>query len=142
MKSYINQFKLDKIQQIVKNYNNIYFFRYNDMNYNEKIILKKEIKKSNFHFLILKQNLVQYTFPNLNGQGPLMLIYGSKLLDYTSILKFKKMDFIYLWHNGLIISNLKLKKLFFNLNPSDHYINYQLKKPLFNFINILKQITK
>jgi ribosomal protein L10 len=142
MKSYINQFKLDKIKQIEKNYNNIYFFRYNDMNYNEKINLKKEIKKLKFNFLILKQNLVQYTFPNLKGQGPLMLVYGSNLLDYTSIQKFKKIEFIYLWHNNMIISNLKLKKLFLNSNPSDHYINYQLKKPLFHFINVLKQINK
>jgi len=49
---YINKFKIDKIKQIEKNNNNIYFFRYNDFNYIEKNNLKKEIKKLNFNFFI------------------------------------------------------------------------------------------
>ena len=75
---YINKFKLEKIQQIEKNNNFIYFFRYNDLNYNEKINLTKKIKKLNFNYLILKQNLIKNIFPNLKGQGALIIIYGNQ----------------------------------------------------------------
>lgn len=138
---YINKFKLEKIKQIEKNYNFIYFFRYNDLNYNEKINLKKEIKKLNFNFFILKQNLIKNIFPNLKGQGSLIIIYGNNFLNINNIiLKFKKLEFIFLFHQRLMYSNQKIN-FFFNKNLEQILpLNYQIKKPLFHFYNLLKKI--
>lgn len=137
---YINKFKLEQIKQIEKNYNYIYFFRYNDMNYNEKINLKKEIKKLNFNFFILKQNLLKYFFVNLKGQGSIIIIYGNDILNLNTILqKNKKIEFIYLYNKNLIFSNTKIKNS--SINKTNNLpLNYQLKKPIFYFYNILKNI--
>lgn len=139
---YINKFKLEKIKQIEKNYNFIYFFRYNDFNYNEKINLTKEIKKLNFNFFILKQNLIKQVFPNLKGQGSLIIIYGNNFLEINDILlKYKKLEFIYLFHQKLIFSNQKIKKINLNKNLNEFsFLNYQIKKPIFYFYNLLKKI--
>lgn len=139
---YINKFKLEKIQQIEKNNNFIYFFRYNDLNYNEKINLTKKIKKLNFNYLILKQNLIKNTFPNLKGQGALIIIYGNQFLETNSIIQqFKKLEFIYLFQQDLIFSNQKIKKIFSNKSFEQILpLNYQIKKPLFYFYNLLKKI--
>jgi ribosomal protein L10 len=137
---YINKFKLEQIKQIEKNYNYIYFFRYNDMNYNEKINLKKEIKKLNFNFFILKQNLLKYFFLNLKGQGSIIIIYGNDILNLNTILqKNKKIEFIYLYNKNLIFSNSKIKNSLIN-KTNNLPLNYQLKKPIFYFYNILKNI--
>lgn len=139
---YINKFKLEKIKQIEKNYNFIYFFRYNDFNYNEKINLTKEIKKLNFNFFILKQNLIKQVFPNLKGQGSLIIIFGNNLLEINNILfKFKKLEFIYLFHQKLIFSNQKIKKISLNKDLNEFsFLNYQIKKSIFYFYNLLKKI--
>lgn len=139
---YVNKFKLEKIKQIEKNYNFIYFFRYNDFNYNEKINLTKEIKKLNFNFFILKQNLIKQVFPNLKGQGSLIIIFGNNFLEISDILsKFKKLDFIYLFHQKLIFSNQKIKNINLNKNLNEFsLLNYQIKKPIFHFYNLLKKI--
>src|SRR3954463_5738311 len=100
---YLNKFKIEKIKQIEKDYNYIYFFRYNDLNYNEKINFKKKIKKLNFNFFILKQSLVKYFFTHLKGQGSLIIIYSHNLLNINLILqKIKKIEFIYLYNKKLI----------------------------------------
>jgi ribosomal protein L10 len=139
---YINKFKLEQIKQIEKNYNYIYFFRYNDLNYNEKINLKKEIKKLNFNFFILKQNLLKYFFTNLKGQGSIIIIYGNNILDLNQITqKNKKIEFIYLYNKNTIYSNIKIKNLMTNKNNTLP-LNYQLKSPIFYFYNILKNIKK
>lgn len=135
---YLNKFKIEKIKQIEKNYNYIYFFRYNDLNYNEKINLKKEMKKLNFNFFILKQSLVKYFFTYLKGQGSLIIIYSNNFLNIDSILqKNKKIEFIYLYNKELIFSNSKLKYI---NTKQDIFLNIQIKKPLFSFYNILKKI--
>nr|YP_008475408.1 hypothetical protein P181_p19 [Thraustotheca clavata]AGS55523.1 hypothetical protein [Thraustotheca clavata] len=139
---YINKFKLEKIKQIEKNYNFIYFFRYNDLNYKEKIYLIKEIKNLKFNFFILKQNLIKKVFPNLKGQGSLVIIFGNNFLEINDILlKFKKLEFIYFFHQKLIFSNQKLKKINLNKNLKEFsFLNYQIKKPIFYFYNLLKKI--
>ena len=134
---YINKFKLEQIKQIEKNYNYIYFFRYNDIDYNEKNNLKKEIKKLNFNYFILKQSLIKYFFTYLKGQGSLIIIYGNKLLNINLIIqKNKKIEFICLFNKNLIFSNKKIK----NITNKNIILNYQIKKPLFYFYNILKNI--
>jgi ribosomal protein L10 len=138
---YINKFKIEKIKQIEKNNNYIYFFRYNDFNYIEKNNLKKEIKKLNLNFFILKQNLIKYSFTHLKGQGSLIIIYGNDSVDINNFIqKFKKLEFIYLYHQNLIFSNKKIIKIYNNKNSQNLYLNYQIKKPLFYFYNLLKQI--
>jgi hypothetical protein len=139
IKKYINKFKLEKIKQIEKNYNYIYFFRYNDLNYNEKMNLKKEIKKINFNFFILKQNLIKNIFLNLKGQGSLIIIYGDGLINNQTIQKFQKLELVYLLNKKQIFSNLKIKQIFSNQIYTQP-LNYQLLKPLFYFTNILKKI--
>nr|YP_009327277.1 hypothetical protein [Aphanomyces invadans]AOQ30670.1 hypothetical protein [Aphanomyces invadans] len=135
---YINKFKIEKIKQIEKNYNYLYFFRYNDIDYNEKNNLKKELKKLNFNFFILKQSLIKYFFTHLKGQGPLIIIYGNNFLNINLIIqKIKKIEFIYLFNKDLIFSNIKIKNLIINKNI---VLNYQIKKPLFYFYNILNKI--
>jgi hypothetical protein len=138
---YINNFKIEKIKQIEKNNNFIYFFRYNDFNYIEKNNLKKEIKKLNLNFFILKQNLIKYTFTHLKGQGSLIIIYGNKFLEINNFLqKFKKLEFIYLYYNKNIFSNKKIKQIYNNKYLQELPLNYQIKKPLFYFYNLLKKI--
>lgn len=138
---YINKFKIEKIKQIEKNNNFIYFFRYNDFNYIEKNNLKKKLKKLNLNFFILKQNLIKYTFIHLNGQGSLMIIYGNQFLEINNFLqKFKKLEFIYMYHQNLIFSNKKIKKIYNNKSYINLPLNYQIKKPLFYFYNLLKKI--
>lgn len=139
---YINKFKLEKIKQIETNNNFIYFFRYNDFNYNEKINLKKEIKKLKLNFFILKQNLIKNTFPNLKGQGSLIIIYGNHFLEINNIIqKFRKLEFIYLFHQKKIFSNEKMRKIFSNKEFQNILpLNYQIKKSLFYFCNLLKKI--
>jgi ribosomal protein L10 len=135
--NYINKFKLEQIKQIEKNYNYIYFFRYNDIDYNEKNNLKKEIKKLNFNFFILKQSLIKYFFTHLKSQGSLIIIYGNNPLNINTIVqKIKKIEFIYLFNKNLIFSNIKIKKIV-NKNI---ILNYQIKKPLFYFYKLLKKI--
>jgi hypothetical protein len=133
-----NQFKLDKIKQIENENDFIYFFRYNDLNYKDKINLKKEIK--NFKFYFLKQNLTKKIFKDLKGQGSLIIFYGDSFLNIENVIqKFKKLEFIKLYNkkNKLIFSNNKLKKI---NTKNNFFINYQLKKPLFIFHNFLKKI--
>nr|YP_009327231.1 hypothetical protein [Aphanomyces astaci]AOQ30624.1 hypothetical protein [Aphanomyces astaci] len=134
---YINKFKLEQIKQIEKNYNYIYFFRYNDIDYNEKNNLKKEIKKLDYNFFILKQSLIKYFFTHLKGQGSLIIIYGNKPLNINLIIqKIKKIEFIYLFNKNLIFSSIKIK----NMINKNIILNYQIKKPLFYFYNILNKI--
>ena len=140
---YINQFKLEKTKQIEQNNTFIYFFRYNNLNYNEKINLKKEIKKINFNFFIIKQNLIKNIFPNLKGQGSLILIYSNHFLDINNITqKFKKLEFIFLFHKNFIFSNKKINHIFSNKYSKFDipFLNYQIKSPLFYFYNLLKKI--
>lgn len=137
---YINKLKIEKIKQIEKNYNYIYFFRYNDLNYNEKINLKKEIKKLKFNFFILKQSLIKYSFVHLKGQGSLIIIYGNYFLEINNFIqKYKKLEFIYLLNDNLIFSNKKIKKIH-NNNLQKIPLNYQIKKPIFYLYNLLKWI--
>lgn len=143
IKRNVNKLKIEKIKQIKQNNNFIYFFRYNDFNYIEKNILKKEIKKLNLNFLILKQNIIKYTFINLKGQGSLIIIYSNKFLEIDNFIqKFKKLEFIYLYYQNLIFSNNKIKKIYNDKNLQSLPLNYQIKKILFHFFNILKNIKK
>lgn len=136
---YLNKFKLEQIDEIKKNYNYIYFFRYNDLNYNEKNDLKKEIKKLNFNFFILKQSLIKYFFTNLKGQGSLIIFYANVPLNLSLITqKFKKIEFVYLYNNKLIFSNLKIK--YIENIKRKLPLNFQIKKPLFHFYDILNKI--
>lgn len=137
---YLNKFKIEQIEQIKKNYNYIYFFRYNDLNYNEKNFLKKEIKKLKFNFFILKQSLIKYFFTHLKGQGSIIIFYSNTPLNINLIIpKFKKIEFIYLYNNELIFSNLKIK--YIENIKQNIPLNFQIKKPLFYFYNILNKIT-
>lgn len=137
--NYLNKFKFDKLKQIEQtNYKYIYIFRYNDLNSNEIILLKKKLKKLNLNFLILKQNLVKNFFNNLKGQGSLFIIYTNESnINKILLLNFEKIKLIYLINNNNIYSNIKLNNIY---SKNINYLNYQLKKTIFNLLFILKKI--
>lgn len=137
---YINQLKLDKIKQIENNYKYIYLFRYNDLNYNEIIVLKKEMKKLNLNFLIFKQNLIKQIFPNLKikGQGPLIIIYSNDIIKINIIQKLKKMEFITLMNENNIYSKLKINNI---CGQEAIPLPYQIKKNFYSFLYSLRNIS-
>ena len=130
-KKFFKKYKLNKLQKILKNYKYIYFFRYNDLNINEIIILKKIIKKLNYKSLILNQNLVTQIFSQLKIQGSILIIYGIKNVNLTqNLTNLKKLNLIYLIIQNNIFSYLKMTKIFpQNYLPLNNLIVY----PFLNF---------
>lgn len=137
-KKFFKKYKLNKLQKILKNYKYIYFFRYNDLNINEIIILKKIIKKLNYKSLILNQNLVTQIFSQLKIQGSILIIYGIKNVNLTqNLTNLKKLNLIYLIIQNNIFSYLKMTKIFpQNYLPLNNLIVY----PFLNFIYYLRKI--
>ena len=132
------KYKLNKLQKIKNTSKYIYFFRYNDLNINEIIILKKIIKKLNYKSLILNQNLTIKTFFKIKGQGSILIIYGNNDLNLISnLINFKKLTFIYLIIENNIFSYLKIKKI---LNLNSLPFNNLLLYPFLNFIYYLRKI--
>ena len=132
------KYKLNKLQKIKNTSKYIYFFRYNDLNINEIIILKKIIKKLNYKSLILNQNLTIKTFFKIKGQGSILIIYGNNDLNLISnLINFKKLTFIYLIIENNIFSYLKIKKI---LNSNSFPFNNLLLYPFLNFIYYLRKI--
>ena len=135
---YFKKYKLNQLQQIQQNFKYIYIFRYKDLNINEIIILKKKIKNLKFKSLVLKQNLTNKIFLNLEGQGSILIIYGNHNINILeNLFNFKKIELIYLLSNNTIYSNLKLKKIFSKNNIS---LNFSIIKPFFNFLYFLRKI--
>ena len=136
---FFKKYKLNRLKNIKQNYKYIYIFRYLDLNTNENILLKKNIKKLNYNFLVLNQNLINTVFDKLKGQGPILIIYGND--DFNLIKKLsclKKLDLIYLNINNSIYSNLKIKKITYNKNPIP--LNNLIVQPFLNFIYYLRKI--
>lgn len=137
-KKLFKKYKLNKLKKITKNYKYIYFFRYNDLNINEIIFLKKTIKKLNYKSLILTQNLITQVFSKLKIQGSILLIYGtqdSNLIQNLSNLK--KLTLLYLIIQKNIFSYLKMNQIFNqNYLPLNNLIVY----PFLNFIYYLRKI--
>ena len=146
---FFKKFKLNQLQQIKQIYSNIYIFRYNDLNTNENIYLKKQLKKLNLNSMILKQNLIHSFFPNLKGQGALLLIYNNhKNLDtihmnlnshqilIKNLNKIPKIEFIYFQFQHQIYTKLKLEKILLNSKIS---LNKSLIQPLLIFLYSLRK---
>ncbi len=135
---YFKKYKLNQLQQIQQNFKYIYIFRYKDLTINENIILKKKIKNLKFKSLVLKQNLTNKIFSNLEGQGSILIIYGNQDINLLeNLFNFKKIELIYLISNKTIYSNLKLKKIFSQNNIP---LNVSIIKPFFNFLYYLRKI--
>jgi ribosomal protein L10 len=131
--------KINQLQYIKKNYDYVYIFRYNGLNTNEIITIKKQIKNLNYKSLVIKQTLTNNFFSNLKGQGSLFIIYSNK---YKNLIKelsiFKKLELIKLvTFNDVIYSNLKIKKI---LSDPKNFLNIKLIKPFLNFIYYLRKI--
>jgi ribosomal protein L10 len=137
---FFKKYKLSQLQQIKQTYKYIYIFRYIDLNINEIISLRKNIKKFNYKSLILNQNLVAYIFSNLKGQGPILIIYGNNNSNLIKNLNyFKKLELICINIQGNIYSNLKIKQIMFkNYLP----LNNLIIQSFLNFIFFLKKIPK
>lgn len=132
------KYKINQLQNIEQNYKYIYIFRYNDLQKNEIISIKKKIKNINYQSLILKQNITNNFLLNLKGQGSLLLIYGNSYIDLIkNISNFKKIEFIFLKAEKNIYSNLKLKQIMSNSNS---YLNITLIRPFLNFLYYLRKI--
>lgn len=135
---YFKKYKLNQLQKIKQTYKYIYIFRYNDLVINENILLKKKLKELNFKSLILKQNLTNKLFTNIQGQGSILIIYGNEDLNILeNLFILKKIQLIYLMINNQIFSNLKLKKIF---SKKQLPLNVSIIKPFLNFLYCLKKI--
>nr|YP_010394860.1 Ymf98 [Phytophthora plurivora]UXG55757.1 hypothetical protein [Phytophthora plurivora]DAZ89297.1 TPA_asm: Ymf98 [Phytophthora plurivora] len=132
------KFKINQLQKIKQTYKYIYIFRYNDLNINEIISLKKNIKKLDYKSLILNQNLTTHIFSQLKGQGSILIIYGNNNLNLIENLNnLKKFKLIYLNIQNNIYSNLKVKQILSKNYPP---LNNLLVQPFLNFIYYLRKI--
>lgn len=137
-KKIFKKFKINQLQKIKQTYKYIYIFRYNDLNINEIISLKKEIKKLDYKSLILNQNLTTHIFSQLKGQGSILIIYGNNNLNLIEKLKkLKKFKLIYLNIQNNIYSNLKIKQI---LSKNYLPLNNLIVQPFLNFIYYLRKI--
>nr|YP_010117944.1 ymf98 [Phytophthora heveae]QPN53916.1 ymf98 [Phytophthora heveae] len=137
-KKNFKKYKLNQLQKIKQTYKYIYIFRYNDLNINEIISLKKNIKKLEYKSLILNQNLTTHIFSKLKGQGSILLIYGNNDLNLIkNLTNFKKLELIYLNIQNNIYSNLKVKQILFTNYPP---LNNLVVQPFLNFIYYLRKI--
>ena len=110
---FFKKYKLNRLKNIKQNYKYIYIFRYTDLNINETILLKKNIKEFNYNSFILNQNLTSSIFNKLKGQGPILVIYGNDNFNLINKLNyFKKLNLIYLNIKNETYSNLKIKKYY------------------------------
>nr|YP_010394081.1 Ymf98 [Phytophthora cactorum]UXG55719.1 hypothetical protein [Phytophthora cactorum]UXG56066.1 hypothetical protein [Phytophthora cactorum]DAZ88089.1 TPA_asm: Ymf98 [Phytophthora cactorum] len=135
---FLKKYKLNQLQKIKQTYKYIYIFRYNDLNINEIISLKKNIKKLDYKSLILNQNLTTYVFSKLKGQGSILIIYGNNDLNLIkNLTNFKKLELIYLSIQNTIYSNLKIKQIISQNNPP---LNNLVVQPFLNFIYYLRKI--
>nr|YP_004564243.1 orf142 [Phytophthora phaseoli]ADK76217.1 orf142 [Phytophthora phaseoli] len=135
---FFKKYKLNQLQKIKQTYKYIYIFRYNDLNINEIITLKKILKKLDYKSLILKQNLTTHIFSKLKGQGSILVIYGDKNLNLIkNLTSFKKLELIYLNIQNNIYSNLKLKQIISQNYPP---LNNLVIQPFLNFIYYLRKI--
>nr|YP_010394234.1 Ymf98 [Phytophthora colocasiae]DAZ88242.1 TPA_asm: Ymf98 [Phytophthora colocasiae]DAZ88753.1 TPA_asm: Ymf98 [Phytophthora colocasiae] len=137
-KKIFKKFKINQLQKIKQTYKYLYIFRYNDLNINEIISLKKEIKKLDYKSLILNQNLTTHIFSQLKGQGSILIIYGNNNLNLIEKLKkLKKFQLIYLNIQNNIYSNLKIKQILSKNYPP---LNNLIVQPFLNFIYYLRKI--
>lgn len=137
-KKLYKKFKINQLQKIKQIYKYIYFFRYQDLNINEIILLKKKIKKLNYQSLILKQNLITHNFSHLKGQGSILIVYGNNDLNLIqNFSKFKKIELISLVLKNTIYSNLKIKQI---LSQNYLPLNNLVVRPFLNFIYYLRKI--
>nr|YP_010394544.1 Ymf98 [Phytophthora podocarpi]DAZ88591.1 TPA_asm: Ymf98 [Phytophthora podocarpi]DAZ89020.1 TPA_asm: Ymf98 [Phytophthora podocarpi] len=135
---YFKKYKINQLKKIKQTYKYIYIFRYNDLNINEIISLKKKIKKLNYKFLILNQKLTTHIFSKLKGQGSILIIYGNcDLIFIKNLIKFKKLKLIYLSIKNNIYSNLKIKQI---LSPNYLSLNNLIVQPFLNFVYYLRKI--
>ena len=136
---FFKKYKLNQLKNIKQNYKYIYIFRYTDLNINETILLKKNIKEFNYNSFILNQNLTSSIFNKLKGQGPILVIYGNDNFNLINKLNyFKKLNLIYLNIKNETYSNLKIKKILSNKNYPP--LNNLVVQPFLNFIYYLRKI--
>ena len=135
---FFKKYKLNQLKKIKQTSKYIYFFRYNDLKINEIIVLKKYIKKLNYQMLILNQKLTNQIFLKVKGQGSILIIYGNNNLKLINdLIKFKKLNLIYLMIQNNIYSYLKIKKI---LNHNPLLLNNLIIQPFLNFIYYLRKI--
>lgn len=137
-KQFFKKYKLNKLKKIIKNYKYIYFFRYNDLNINEILFLKKTVKKLNYKSLILTQNLITQVFSKLKIQGSILLIYGTQDLNLIqNLCNLKKITLLYLIIQKNIFSYFKINKI---VNQTYLPLNNLIVYPFLNFIYSLRKI--
>nr|YP_010394474.1 Ymf98 [Phytophthora pinifolia]DAZ88521.1 TPA_asm: Ymf98 [Phytophthora pinifolia] len=137
-KKIFKKYKLNQVQKIKQIYKFIYLFRYNDLNINEIISIKKNLKKLNYKSLILNQKLTTHIFSELKGEGSVLIIYGNNELNLVKdFIKIKKLELIYLCFNNKVYSNLKIRQI---LVQQYQPFNNLIVQPFLNFIYYLRKI--
>nr|YP_010394426.1 Ymf98 [Phytophthora multivora]DAZ88434.1 TPA_asm: Ymf98 [Phytophthora multivora]DAZ88867.1 TPA_asm: Ymf98 [Phytophthora multivora] len=136
---FFKKFKINQLQKIKQTYKYIYIFRYNDLNINEIISLKKNIKKLDYKSLILNQKLTTHIFSQLKGQGSILIIYGNNnnINLIENLNNIKKFKLIYLKIQNNIYSHLKVKQILSKNYPP---LNNLIVQPFLNFIYYLRKI--
>jgi hypothetical protein len=113
-KKYLKEYKINVINNLLNYSNQIYLFRYNNLNEKEILLLKQNLKKLKFNLIIIKKKLF---LPFKTQKGAILLIFSHKTENLLPLnILSKKLNFIankYL--NSYIIFNKKyfliLKKL-------------------------------
>nr|YP_010508058.1 ymf98 [Phytophthora gonapodyides]UXG56412.1 ymf98 [Phytophthora gonapodyides] len=137
-KKIYKKYKLNQLQKIKQTYKFIYLFRYNDLDIDETISIKKFLKKLNYKSLVLNQKLTTHIFPNLTREGSILIIYGNTDLNLVKDLtRFKKLELIYLSFKNKVYSNLKIKQILFKQYQP---LNNSIVQPFLNFIYYLRKI--
>ena len=105
-KKYLKKYKLNLLENVKKNSNQFYLFRYNNLNGKEILLLKQKLKKLNFNFFIIKKKLF---LPFKTKKGAILLIFSNNTENLLPFNIFsKKLNLIsskYL--NSSIIYNKK-----------------------------------
>ena len=137
-KKYLKKYKLNLLENVKKNSNQFYLFRYNNLNGKEILLLKQKLKKLNFNFFIIKKKLF---LPFKTKKGAILLIFSNNTENLLPFNIFsKKLNLIsskYL--NSSIIYNKKyfliLKKL-----QQQNFLNNILINKFLVFLYYLSRI--
>jgi hypothetical protein len=137
-KKYLKEYKINVINNLLNYSNQIYLFRYTNLNEKEILLLKQNLKKLKFNLIIIKKKLF---LPFKTQKGAILLIFSDNKENLLPLNIFsKKLNFIankYL--NSSIIFNKKYFLIFKKLQQQNLLNNVLINKFLI-FLYYLSRI--